>query len=334
LAAAAPVSGFHDGGSWRRQLFHARLYSTRMLSGIDAMKSIRPVLLALALAAAASPAARQASVVVATAPSAAERPRWQRLPDPPPLPRSDAEGYAKVNGARLYYAVFNAAGGRPVLLLHGGFDSSEDWGFEVPRLMRNHEVIVTDSRGRGRSSLPGQPITYALMASDTLGVLDALHIGKASIIGQSDGGIIGLLLAIHHPERVDKLFVFGANYSRSGDKDAPPDPKLAARYMAHAEAMYRRLSPTPDGFARMRRMMRKMYAVQPEIPTSDLAKISAPTIVADGDHEQFITRAHTESLAHLIPGARLVILKDTGHGGALQDPDGFHAAVASLLDPH
>jgi pimeloyl-ACP methyl ester carboxylesterase len=92
--------------------------------------------------------------------------------------------------------------------------------------------------------------------------------------------------------------------------------------------------PAPDGFARMRRMMTTMYAVEPEIPVSDLAKITAPTVVADGDHEQFFTRAHTESLAHLIPGARLVILPDTGHGGAMHDPDGFHAAVASLFDPH
>lgn len=297
------------------------------------MKIITRALFSIAWAAALSPAPAAGHAAAATTAPAVERPRWQRLPEPPPLPRPDAEGYATVNGARLYYAVFNSSGGRPVLLLHGGFDSSEDWGFEVPRLMRNHEVIVTDSRGRGHSSLPDRPISYALMASDTLGVLDALHIRKASIIGQSDGGIIGLLLAIHHPERVDRLFVFGANYSHSGDKPMTPDATLVARYMAHAEARYRRLSPTPDGFARMRQMMGRMYAVEPEISTSDLAKITAPTIVADGDHEQFFTRAHTESLAHLIPGARLVILPDTGHGGALQDPEGFHAAVESLLDP-
>lgn len=252
------------------------------------MKPIPSMLFALMLA--ASAALPTVDVCQATRATAATsppdmRPRWQRLPEPPPLPRPDAEGYSLVNGARLYYAVFNAGGGRPVLLLHGGFDSSEDWGFEVPRLMRNHEVIVTDSRGRGRSSLPDRPLSYAAMASDTLGVLDTLHIREASIIGQSDGGIIGLLLAIHHPDRVERLFVFGANYSRSGYTDAPPDPVLAAGYMAHAHAAYRRLPPTPNGFARMKTMVAKMYAAEPEIPSPDLAKITAPTTVSDGDHE-------------------------------------------------
>lgn len=279
----------------------------------------------------------RANQVMPTAPavaaSASGVPRWQTLPKVPPLPHADKAGYITLNGARLYYMVFNKGGGRPVLLLHGGFGSSLVWGFEVPRLMARHEVIVMDCRGRGRSSLPDQPLSYKLMASDALGVLDALHVRKVSVVGQSDGGIIGLLLAIHHPERIDKLFVFGANYSRSGYTDTPLDPRQVVRYMAHAKADYRRLSPTPDGFARMRAAVTDMYAREPEIPPSDLARITAPTVVADGDHEQFITRAHTESLAHLIPGARLVILANVSHGGELQDPRAFHATVEALLDP-
>ncbi|THD04540.1 alpha/beta fold hydrolase [Rhodanobacter lindaniclasticus] len=260
-------------------------------------------------------------------------PRWATLPDVPPLPRPDVDDYVSVNGARLHYMVFNAGGGRPVLLLHGGLGSALEWGFEVPRLTPRHEVIALDCRGRGRSSLPAQPLGYALMAADTIGVLDALHLPTVSIVGESDGGIIGLLLAIYYPERVHKLFVFGANYSRSGYTDTPPDPRLAARYMARVQADYRRLSPTPDGFIRMRAMLGDMYSREPEIAPADLARITAPTVVADGDHEQFIRAAHTRSLARLIPGARLEILADVGHGGVVQDPQAFHSAVASLLDP-
>jgi pimeloyl-ACP methyl ester carboxylesterase len=292
------------------------------------MQRLLPWILALAAAAAGSAPSPAPAVA---APVVHAVPRWQTLPQVPPLPEPDASGHAPVNGARLYYAIFNRGGGRPVLLLHGGYGSSVDWGFEVPRLAAHHEVIVTDSRGRGRSTLPAKPLSYRLMASDTLGVLDALHLERVSIVGQSDGGIIGLLLAIHHPDRIDKLFVFGANYSRSGDTDAPPDPVLGARYMARAEATYRRLSPTPDGFAGLQAALRQLYAREPEIPTADLGRITAPTVVADGEHEQFIARAHTESLARLIPGARLVIMTDAGHGAAIQDPDRFHAAVAEWL---
>jgi pimeloyl-ACP methyl ester carboxylesterase len=83
----------------------------------------------------------------------------------------------------------------PVILLHGGFVSSDVWGFELPLLMKTHQVIVVDSRGHGRSSMSSQPFSYELMTSDVIKLIDHLHIKKASIIGWSDGGIIGMLKA-------------------------------------------------------------------------------------------------------------------------------------------
>jgi pimeloyl-ACP methyl ester carboxylesterase len=237
-----------------------------------------------------------------------------------------------VNGVDIYYARFNAGGGNPVILLHGGLGSSEEWGFEVPRLATTHDVITIDCRGRGRSTTNQSPMSYELMESDLLGVMDSLHIEKASIVGSSDGGIIGLLVAIDHPDRVDRLFAFGANFSKSGYKESEPDTVLAARFMARAESTYRALSPTPDSFAAIRGALGKMYSSEPEIDTAKIAMIHVPTVIADGEFEQFIKREHTEKLAHLIPGARLVIVPDVGHGGPQQDPQAFHLAVASLLD--
>ncbi|MDN5864295.1 MAG: alpha/beta hydrolase [Gammaproteobacteria bacterium] len=262
---------------------------------------------------------------------AASIPLWKTLPEVPPLPPADTSGYAPVNGVRLYYAVFNRGGGEPVILLHGGLGSSEDWGFEVPLLGRAHEVIVVDCRGRGRSTLSIEPLSYALMTSDTLALMDYLKLTRASIDGWSDGGIIGLLMAVHHPDRIDKLFAFGAVYSRSGYSGEPSDPALAARYMARAKATYRRLSPTPDDFPKLLAALKHMYAIEPELDPAEIGTIKAPTIIADGQYEQFITRAHTEALAWLIPGATLVIIPNVSHGGPIQDPAAFHRAVASLL---
>jgi pimeloyl-ACP methyl ester carboxylesterase len=259
-------------------------------------------------------------------------PLWKTLPDPPPMPHSDESGLAPVNDIKIYYAIFNKDGKEPVILLHGGFASSDEWGFEVPLLSKTHKVIVVDSRGHGRSSMSDQALGYNLMASDVLHLMDYLKIKKASIVGWSDGGIIGLILAIKNPERVNKLFTFGSNYNLSGYKSEPLDSTLAARYMARVQANYRKLSPTPDNFAGLRKALGKMYSTEPDLNPDEIKTIKAPTVIACGEYEQFIKLEHFQDLAHLIPGAKLVILPNVSHGGPLQDPAQFHQALVNLLD--
>lgn len=276
-------------------------------------------------------------VVLAIAPWAARSevpPLWATLPEPPVMPAADESGFITHDGARLYYARFHRGAGRPVILLHGGMSSSDSWGFEVPRLT-GHEVIVMDSRGQGRSSGSEGMLTYEGMASDVLAVMDALHLQRASVVGASDGGIIGLVLAIEHPQRIDRLFAWGANFNTHADRLSPPDPALkalGATYMARMAADYRRRSPTPDGFASLRAALGQMYATEPNLTPAELGRIRAPTVIADGEYEQFIDPAHTQLLARLIPGASLLIIPKVSHGGPLQDPAAFHAAVAHLLE--
>ncbi|MEP6466907.1 MAG: alpha/beta hydrolase [Parafilimonas sp.] len=258
-------------------------------------------------------------------------PRWKTLPAVEPMPKSDNSGMAAINGALLYYAVFNNNGKDPVLLLHGGFTNSDDWGDEVIRLCKTHKVIVTDTRGHGRSSMSAQPFTYNLFASDVLALLDTLHIQKVAIIGWSDGGVSGLLLAIHHPERISRLFTFGANYNQSAYKTEPPDSTMSAHFMAKVQADYKRLSPTPDSFPKLRKALGKLYSAEPDIPPADLKKIHCPVTIALGEYDQFIKREHAEEMAQLIPGAKLVVIKGVSHGGPLQDPDLFHEAVMQWL---
>jgi pimeloyl-ACP methyl ester carboxylesterase len=262
----------------------------------------------------------------------ANTPLWKTLPEVPSLPQADESGLAPVNDIKMYYAVFNKEGGAPVILLHGGFVSSDDWGFEVPLLAKKHKVIVVDSRGHGRSSMSDQPLGYNLMASDVLQLMDELKIKKASIVGWSDGGIIGLILAIKYPERINKLFTFGANYNLSGNKTEPFDTALAARFMARVKENYRKLSPTPGNFPALRNALAKMYSTEPNLDPGDIKTIKAPTVIACGQYEQFFKREHFQQLAHLIPGAKLLVIPNVSHGGPIQDPLRFHKAVAALLD--
>lgn len=267
---------------------------------------------------------------------AAAVPRWLTSPAPPQMPPADVEGWVPVNGSRLYYAVFHSGGADPVLLLHGGLGSSDVWGAEVARLRARHEVIVMDTRGHGRSTRSSAPLSYALLTSDVIGVLDALKVSHTSVVGWSDGGIIGLLLAIDYPERVDRLVTFGANFDRSGYLTTPPDSvtvRLGARFRASAEAAYRSLSPTPDSFPALSRALGALYESEPTITPAQLGRIHAPSVIVQGEYEQFIARSHAERLAALIPNAQFVLLRGTSHGGPLQDPGGFHRVVSTLLDP-
>jgi pimeloyl-ACP methyl ester carboxylesterase len=81
----------------------------------------------------------------------------------------------------------------------------------------------------------------------------------------------------------------------------------------------------------LRKALGKLYSVEPDIDTNEIKKIKASTVIACGEYEQFYTRAQFESLARLIPGAKLVVMPNVSHGGPIQDPDGFHAAVIKLL---
>ena len=199
-----------------------------------------------------------------------------------------------VNGIRLWYAVFGH--GSPVILLHGGLANSNYWGLQIPALAPHFEVIVIDSRGHGRSTWDGRPITYHLMASDVLALMDALHIPKAALVGWSDGAIIGLDIAIHHPERLTKLFAFGANSDLSGVKSAEGSATFAA-YDSRTREEYKQLSPTPSEFDAFHRAIEKMWDTEPDFSDAQLRSITVPTWIVDGDRDEIIKREDTDRMA-------------------------------------
>ncbi|HVG47022.1 MAG TPA: alpha/beta hydrolase, partial [Rubellimicrobium sp.] len=210
---------------------------------------------------------------------------------------------AEVNGISMYYATFGA--GDPVLLIHGGMVNSDHWSAQVTDLMKDHLVIVADSRGHGRSSHDERPVSYDLMAEDYIALLDFLKIPKVDIVGSSDGGIIGLDIAMHHPERLDDLFAQGANVTPDGVISSGPPPE---DFILWTTADYARKSPTPDGFEDLIGEMSALYEREPNWSDEALATITAPVTLALGDHDADVSRAHTDHMAAVIPGAKEVIL--------------------------
>lgn len=258
---------------------------------------------------------------------------WKTLPASAPLPTAVQSGYAPVNGIRMYYAIYGQ--GQPVILLHGGLANSNYWGNLVPFLVKHHfQVIVADSRGHGRSTRSAQPYSYDLMSSDTLALMDYLKVPKASQVGWSDGAIIGLDIAIHHPERINRLFAYGANVDPSGlIANSDQSPTVQA-FMRRAEVEYKQLSPTPNQFDAFVEQIGSMWNSEPHFTAAQLHSIRVPTTIADGQYEEGIQRSHTEYIARTIPGADLVILPNVSHFAVLQNPTEFDAAVLKALTTH
>jgi len=260
--------------------------------------------------------------------ASAQSERWMTLPPTPSLPAPASSGKVEVNGASIWYAVFG--NGPPVVLLHGGLANSNYWGHQVPALAEKHQVIVIDSRGHGRSTRSAQPYGYELMASDVLGVLDKLGVKQAAIIGWSDGAIIGLSLAMNHPDRVARLFAFAANSDPSGVKDVDKSP-VFQQFIARAEKEYEALSATPKGYKTFVEEISAMWSKQPTWTQGDLAKIKVPTWIVDADHDEAIERTNTELMAGAIPKAGLLLQPEVSHFSMLQDPAQFTADILRFL---
>ena len=249
---------------------------------------------------------------------------------PPAMPPPADHGTVAVAGAQIYYAIYGT--GEPVILLHGGLGNSDHWANQVPALADHFRVIAIDSRGQGRSTRTRGRVSYATMANDVLAVMDSLKLDHAALVGWSDGGEIALEIAVQHPERVSKLFVFGANYDSKGSKPRTGRPAdTFTAYAAKCRADYARLSKTPKAFDDLVDWMLPVWRTPMGFTKDQLRAIKAPTLVADGDHDEVIVLDQIKEMAQLIPNAQLAIFQNTSHFALWQDPDDFNKTLLDFL---
>lgn len=263
------------------------------------------------------------------APLRARAQQWEQLPPTPELPKPDQSGTVTISGARIWYAVFGK--GSPVILVHGGMGSSNYWGLQISALAAHYQIIVLDSRGQGRSTRGSESLSFHLMASDVLGLMDALHIPKAALVGWSDGAIIGLDIAINHPERLTGLFAFAANSDPSGLKDGAENRPAFHEYFRRVKDEYPKLSPAPGELKAFLEQFDKMEDTEPHFTDDQLRSIKVPTWIVDGDRDEIIKREDTDHMAALIPGAGELILPQVSHFAHLQDPLQFNEALLHFL---
>jgi pimeloyl-ACP methyl ester carboxylesterase len=218
------------------------------------------------------------------------------------------------------------------VLVHGGDANSEHWAFQVLALAGHYQVILLDSRGHGRSPYNGGPLTYAQLADDVLALLDHLGVERADLIGWSDGGIIGIDLALRHPERLRKVVAFGANADLGGYRtDSGDEGAIISAFGVHNDPDFARLSPAPELHTDMVVALRQMWETEPTYSADELRTITTPFLIMAGAGEEIIAEAHTRYLADTIPGAELALLPNCGHFGHMQEPDAFNVRMLAFL---
>ena len=243
--------------------------------------------------------------------------------------------YVELPGVKTWY---DAEGkGEPLVLLHGGLCTNETWGAQRLEFASRFRVFLPERRAHGHTPDVEGPLSYGDMAKDTVDFLTSVVREPAHMVGWSDGGIVGLLVAIARPKLVRKLVVIGANF----------EPAL--HVTPGAEAMFEGLTPdsphlamfrslyeavSPDGpehwavvFAKVVDMLRRE---EPNIPATDLGRISAPTLVMVGD-DDLPGLEHTIALYGAIPNSELAVVPGTSHALPMEKPSLVNQLVLDFL---
>ena len=243
-----------------------------------------------------------------------------KSPNGIPYGNNKAAGkYYNIRGFKMYCEVYGK--GQPLLIIHGNGGSIANFVNQIPYFSKKYKVIVADSRSQGKSTDKGDSLTYEMMADDYAALLDTMKIDSADVIGWSDGGINGLLLAIRHPEKVKKLAITGANLV----PDTTAVPKevwdmVSPDYYALKEKADK-TDVEKNGFKLLRLLME-----QPHISLAELHTIKCPTLVIGGDHD-VIKPAHTMLIAENISKSYLWILPNSGHSTPVVYKDDFNKNV-------
>ncbi len=227
--------------------------------------------------------------------------------------------YYDIRGLKMYCEVYGE--GEPLLIIHGNGGSIKDFSNNIPYFSKKYKVIIADSRAQGKSADTGDSLTYEMMADDYAALLTAIKVDSANVIGWSDGGINGLLLAMRHPEKVKKLAVTGANLQP--DTTAVPQ-EIWDLFKPDFDKIKAKANKSADDKKQWKLL--RLLTEQPHILTSDLGKIACPTLVIGGDHD-VIREEHTMLIYHSIPKAYLWILPNSGHSTPVFYSEIFNSTV-------
>lgn len=238
--------------------------------------------------------------------------------------RNEAVGnYVDVDDVTLYYEVYGE--GEPLLLLHGNGESIASFGHQIYELSKQYQVIALDSRCHGKSSFSKKEMSYELMAADTEAFLDHLQLDKVHVLGWSDGGNTGLIMAMQSPEKVKSLITMGAvifTGKEAVDNKLLREFKWGYRFAKVIGIFNKEL--------REELHVSRMIFHYPKIAPEDLSAIHIPTLIMAGEKD-IVLEKHTVLIKNNIKGAQLSILDGADHYAPVASSELFNTTVLTFL---
>jgi pimeloyl-ACP methyl ester carboxylesterase len=231
--------------------------------------------------------------------------------------------YMNIRGFNMYYETYGK--GEPLLIIHGNGGSINNFVYQIPFFSQRYQVIVADSRAQGKSIDNSDSLTYEMMADDLHALLNKLHIDSCYVIGWSDGGINGLLLAMRHPEKVKKLAITGANL---WPDSTAIDPYFYTWTMHYNDTLGTKQKPSAQ--LKNTRKLAHLLSYEPHISQRQLNRVQCPTLVIGGDHD-IIKPEHTMLIAQSIPRSYLWIIPNSGHSTPVFYQDDFNRVIADFF---
>lgn len=231
--------------------------------------------------------------------------------------------YVTVNDTKIYYEEYGQ--GMPLLLLQGGMGGIKDFEKCIPELSKHYRLIAPDTPGQGRSDLPDS-LSYQIIAQFTSKLIDELKLDSTYVMGWSDGGIVGLLLAESRPDKVKKVLAAGANNGVRGvlppgvdiSAAAPPSDEYFEKN--NKEWIDNYVKTLPRDWKKFMRDMNKMWYATEYFPNSILENIHIPVMIAQGDQDM-IRLEHAVEMHRLIKNSQFCVLPKTSHAVFSDKPE-------------
>lgn len=250
----------------------------------------------------------------------------------PASPSAPTRAYAPIHGLQMYYEIDGR--GPPLVYLPPVFGFAGLKAF--PALTENHTLIVPDLQGHGRTAdLPDRPLSIARHAEDVIGLLDHLGIAQADFFGESYGANTAVTIALHHPERVNRVATYGGTFGPPAVAHntamlrftRPPTPDSASH--GYQRERYQQVAPNP---AYWPKIWEKVVAMHWEgLSPEQLASIQAPVLIALGDRD-FVRLEHAVDTFRRLPHAELAVIPDAGHFALFSEPDRVIPVIQHFLE--
>lgn len=235
---------------------------------------------------------------------------------------TQASGTAKLADAEIYYEIYG--NGQPLLLLHGNSQSINAFKNQIHEFSKRFKVIAVDTRGHGNSKDRSTgPLTYEMFAEDMRLLLDALKISKTDIVGWSDGGIIGIIMALKYPSYINKLAIMGANIF-------PKPGALKDIVFTYIDELMEDVKHKRDHYSVKQKRIYELLLNEPELTFEELKSIRSPTLVMAGENDH-IEENHTKKIAKNIPRSKLMIFEKADHFAPFFAAVQFNKAVMDFL---